>query len=225
MDNTLKPERWLCNLLTGRMWTLHAVEFILYRSGSPNFPDQDLALCLHLALKGSFEIGEASESELKDVLVLLIKSGADLYEKDEWGHSVSEIVRDRRRFWRYNPNGHRDGKNASNKDLELLEIWSEALIECGLDAEEVYLEQLRRDDCMNVAECSDGEKGIARKNYYDSRFTELDSRYDTSEESHDTSSLISDNDENLKRPESLLVNQHEQYGQSLLEGDAEIWRS
>lgn len=99
-------------------------------------PLQNLDGCLHLAIMGSLC---ADEEGWKNVLVLLIDAGADVYAENSRGFSVSDLAcatiksrhqSNKKTVWRYS-------KQKS---------WAEALIACGYDAEEVMAEAINVHD-------------------------------------------------------------------------------
>ena len=91
-NDIIRPDHLLLKHLEYRTWNLESVALLLRRpKRDPVIPVQNLSNCLHLAVHGS---SYASASEIKDVLALLIKAGADVYERDEWGNTVSDAVCD-----------------------------------------------------------------------------------------------------------------------------------
>lgn len=103
-------------------------------------PPQSLYGCLHSAIKGSLC---ESEEGLKNVLILLIEAGADVYAKNSRGFSVSDLacatIKSRhhsikKTAWRY------------IYKVRRRKCWAEALIACGYDAEDLMAEAINVHD-------------------------------------------------------------------------------
>ena len=128
-------ESYLYNHLNFRRWTVESIDLLLRRGADPKihfYGDSSL----HLAIENS---SSRSAKDIKDVLVLFIRHGADVYAKDSSGRSVSSIVSDKGTIvskpW--------DDVKCYNSDLQLRKVWAEALTTCGYDTEEVISSSLR----------------------------------------------------------------------------------
>ena len=173
-----------------------------------------------MAIHGSFY--EDSDG-LIEALILLIREGADVYAKDASERSVSDIACCTETEWhdltgRYN--------TRVNHDLRLKEIWTEALSACRYNAEEVISTSMRVEELSDSDSNSDSN---STSEQYD------DSDQDGSDCSEDDivnpTGLICEicgpecncKDDGMFRQNNSTL--HSQYERSLLEGDAQIWRS
>lgn len=128
-DSCIGPHNLLHELLRSSGWTLESVALILRLQENSKLPAQNLNGCLHYAVCGS---GIGYEEGWKNVLVLLIKAGANVYDKDCNGNSVSDLACGARNRW----------VNPIRPVRRTREIWAEALDECGYNAEEVMAEAI-----------------------------------------------------------------------------------
>ena len=173
-DCTIPFGSFLPTLLHSRRWTLESIRLLIRRGGDPGQYVPPWGGCLPLAIYGSCM---ESPEGLRDALILLITNGADVYAKDRFGLSVTDIATDAKTKWWY------DDKLHLNGDLRLRGIWGEALAASGYDADEVIYRTLQ------MAELSDA----------DSKMDEDEDDYDTSED-EDNDSTDQD-DENITQTE------------------------
>ena len=110
---------------------------LLSRQGTNCFPLQNLEASLYHVIHGS---DCASTADIEEVLVLLIKTGADIYERDLEHGTISDLVCSRITAYRIES---REYQNSRNHDFVLRELWSRALTRCGFDAEDVIQTSLR----------------------------------------------------------------------------------
>ena len=138
---------FLPHLLDSRRWTVESIRLLIRRGADPGQYVQPWGGCLPLAIYGS---QMESPEGLRDALNLLITNGADVYAKDRFGRSVTDIACDARTEWAhgimYRPR--------LNGDLRLRDIWREALAACGYDVDEVIYRTLQ------VAELSDSDGDV-----------------------------------------------------------------
>ena len=127
------------------------ISLLLDRGADPRYRVQNYGSCLHYAILGS---SMESPEGLRDSLILLVKNGADVYSRDTCGCSVSDIACEPKTEWRISPTRRQD-----NRNLQLQEIWAEALTACGYDAEEVMSSSIRVEESSesddNVSENED----------------------------------------------------------------------
>ena len=208
-SNIVRSGQLLNVHMSGLRFTLDTVALLLHRSGTHEIPLQDLSICLDYAIHGSCR---ADLFELKDILIILIHAGADLYERNASNDTVSEVACNPNTefFWNH--------MREDNCDLWLRYIWSEALIACGYDAEEVISKSVRLRELSDV---SDSDIDIFAHNS-DCSMDELDDASDPDEEASETRNRYGDNQYS---PKTHTVWGTSQYEQSVLEGDAEVWQS
>ena len=135
LNGDFPAKQWLSKMLRNCVWHPETIALFLRRQGNGGLPIQNLHGCLQDAIRGT-PIGY--QHELTEALILLVKGGADLYARDDFGLTVSEIVCSRKSIW-YNGSwiDFRSSKRTVNHDLRLKEIWIEVLNVCGYDPEEV----------------------------------------------------------------------------------------
>lgn len=222
LDGGLTPDIWLHHHLCLSTWALESIVLLLHRQGKGGLPIQQLHGCLHLAILGSHH---AEIDELTDALILLIREGADIYARDRSGYSVSDIACCKKTRWRYGANYGPDHffESPYNLDLRLRSIWMEALTACGYDAEEVISSSTR------IEELSDNDDESQSAQYEDWDSAESD---DSEGYTDSPSCRMSDDCEAEFSLEGDDVSDsadppypNNQYEQSLLEGDAEVWGS
>ena len=222
-SDVVRPEGLLNEHLHGKKWTVESVALLLRRSGTQELTVQNLTNCLHLAICGSFY---ASESGLKRVLILLIEAGANIYERDRWGATISDIVCCRSVKWR---DGYalRDGtyryRYGKNHDLRLLEIWLQALSACGLDGEEIVADSSPSKNLSDIANDSESSEEDDASLYGSERsiVEDLNDASETGSEAFDLDTSYED-DQVFRYSYDTPGNPYEQ---SLLEGDAQVWQS
>ena len=214
-DGDLTPDTWLREILSNGRWHLESIDLLLRRQGKGGLPLQHLNGCLHLAILGSKYV---DLDEMKAALILLIRGGADVYARDRSGHSVSDIACSKDTKW---TNVQR--WNRCNHDLLLREIWTEALSACGFDAEEVIstgtrMEELSDNDDESTSaqhEESDSAGSDGSEEYTDSPTCLMDEGWGAEFRYQDDGGLVS----------ADLLQPHNQYERSLLEGDTKVWGS
>ena len=138
----MNPERGLGYLHNCVLDTLDPeddpVDFIkLFLRHGASLKDRYCGLtCLHLVLLSAPRIHSNGISKVKESLVMLINAGADIHAKDGYGCTPSDYARnimERRHKYLY-----RQGIEwTDSDDANLLQIWMEALEECGYDSETV----------------------------------------------------------------------------------------
>ena len=231
MDGDKPAKQWLSFILRSTRWHSRTIALFLRRQGKYGLPIQDLHGCLHWAIRGS---KIASQHEIKEGSILLVRGGADLYARDKFGRTVSEIACCKNTTW-YAGFGY--WRLEVNRDLHLKEIWMEVLSVCGYDPEEVIsasvrVEELRDSDTDNVID-SDKHICTAATRYLEGG---SDSTSDDEEESHvfaddvdndstsdqEWESDVSGDDVVTRQPDAVLPRHYESL---LLEGDAEVWSS
>ena len=161
---------FLTYLLRFDQWTVESIRLLIRRGAEPGLYVQPWGGCLPLAIYGSYM--ECLEG-LRDALILLIKNGADVYAKDRFGRSATDIAYNASTEWLHCGHGH------PNSDLRLRDIWTEALAACGYDAEEVICRSLQ------VAEVTDS----------DGDMDEDEDEYDISEDEDEDNNSDADVDE------------------------------
>ena len=160
---------------------------------------------------------------MTEALILLIREGADVYAKDHSERSVSDVACCTETEWRdgseLTPGRY---KKRVNHNLRLKEIWTEALSACGYDAEEVISTSMR------VEELSDSGSNSISDQYDES---DPDGSYCSEEDIVNPTRLVCEicgpdchckDDGMFRQTDSTLQTQYER---SLLEGDAQVWRS
>ena len=218
LDGGFTPDTWLQEKLMWGGWHLKSIALLLRRQGKGGLPIQHLNGCLHSAILGSQYV---DLDEMKAALILLIRGGADVYARDRYGHSVSDIASSKEtRFVHATTEQYQ-----YNHDLLLRKIWAEALSACGYDAEEVIstgtrMEELpdnadestsaQHEDCV-CAGCDDSEE-----EYTNSPPCLMD-------EGWGAESRYQDDDDGVVSAD--LLHPQNQYERSLLEGDTNVWRS
>ncbi|KAL8794401.1 MAG: hypothetical protein Q9195_002988 [Heterodermia aff. obscurata] len=145
-DCETPPNMFLYQLLQGRSWTSAGVALILDHQRLLKLPVQKLENCLNEALRGS---SSEMHQGLKEVLILLIRAGADVYSGypfENFGccgmisFDCHQCLNDNDLVRANCPPAHRN-------------IWIEALTACGYDADQVILNTLSskrspgRNDC------------------------------------------------------------------------------
>lgn len=224
-----------------RWWTLDGVDFLLRLSGS-KLPVQNLSWTLENAIHGS---RRADESEIMQVLILLMKNGADVTGQ---GHLVSKIVCNPRTKYKVR---HKFG--IFNRDLRLRQIWAEALAACGYDAEEFILQSTRFVDFSETDDegsedqsetvSDEDEISTTESISQSTRFEECSESDD--EGCEDQSETVSDeddisstedqpkppelneeafNDEDASRPDHAYQPPYNSIDLALLEEDARVWQ-
>ena len=228
-EDIIGPHRWVEKHLRWGNWTAESVAFLLDRSENRKLPYQNLTGCLFLAIRGSYFVNALG---IRDVIVRLIKAGADVYGRDERDHTVSDVVCDPDIMWWDSVEWRLNGiwLDRDNYDLRLKRIWLEALSECGMDAEKVFADSHH----------SQGQHEHVFDSAFDTTSSEEEgssmdeTEYSVIEELEDGSDIGNDDIEHEERLEhevdygSLRViddSQAHHHEQFLLEGDAEVWRS
>ena len=217
LDSGYPPDTWLQEALMGCSWHVESVALLLHRQGKGGLPIQHLNGCLHSAILGSFR---ADLEDMKAALILLIRGGADVYDRDDREHSVSDIACSKETKFRHAVERY---QSCYNHDLLLRKIWTEALNACGYDAEEVIststrLEELP-DNEVESTSAQNEEYDTAESNgfegYTDSPTSLMDEGWGAKSHYEDDDVVVSTN----------LLHPHNQYERSLLEGDTEVWGS
>ena len=200
LDGGLTPDTWLQEILSSHNWSLESIALLLHRQEKGGLPIQHLNGCLHSAILGS---RYADLDETKAALILLIRGGADVYAREYSGRSVSDIACSENTDFNYATDKHRN-----NHDLVLRKIWTEALNACGYDAEEVISTTTRIEE---LPEKDDESTSALYEEYGLAGFGSwaAESRY------KDDDVVVS----------ADLLHPHNEYEQSLLEGDTEVWGS
>ena len=213
LDGGLTPDTWLQEILGWRGWHLKSIALLLRRQGKGGLPIQHLNGCLHSAILGSHY---ADLDEMKAALIFLIRGGADVYARDYRGHSVSDIACSKETRYQHAP-----GQIGYNHDLLLREIWTEALSAGGYDAEEVISTGTRMEELPDTDDVSTSAQN-----------EECDSaRSDSSEEYTDSPPCLMDEGWGAESPyqdddgvvSADLLCPNNQYEQSLLEEDTNVW--
>ena len=131
----LNSHDWLQIHLSSRRWTFESVKLLISRQGSNRFPIQNLEACLHWIIQGS---EFCSPVNLEEVLVLLIRAGADVLQRHPHHGTVSDLASSAKACYIYGDSG-----SEHNGDFALRELWSRALTRSGFDAEKVIETSLR----------------------------------------------------------------------------------
>lgn len=133
MDRDLAPLIELAEAHTIALSSIYQIPdkfaLLLQRGANPRCHDQSGDTCLHFAMRyhlSDREFGRVYQNpvhpdydgELKDILMLLLTAGADVYARNDMGTSPSDIA------WQYNH----------------WREWTDALKECGYDIDEVDVE-------------------------------------------------------------------------------------
>ncbi len=211
-SDVMRSESLLHYHLQWKNWTVESVALLLRRSGTQELTAQDLKDCLHSAVCGSFF---ADESGLRRVFILLIEAGANIYERDRSGATTSDIVCCQSVEWA-DGSMPRDGnfvnRHGNNHDLQLLDIWLEALNACGLDGEKIVSHSLRSKHLSDILDDSESSENDDAS-LHESELSIVEDLNDASE----TGSEAFDR--------CLYDTPGNPYEQSLLEGDAQVWQS
>ena len=236
-DSTIKAEFWLWRILEGDNWTVEMIALLLRRQGKGGLPIQELDGCLHKAILGSYY---ADQDGIREVLILLIRAGADVYARDDSRRSVSYIACRAETKWIDNSTSYGKSRYEElSNDLRLRKIWTEALSACGHDAEEVISTTMHLkgwfdgdyDSIPDPQERSDLEKSDPEESDPEDFYPEESD----STESDCSADVVSNPTRSMCKPDghcehnSLLCHDEftfsHQYERSLLEGDALIWRT
>ena len=97
------------------------IRLLLSRQGQAGLPTQNLHGSLLSAICGSYFV---DADDMKEVLVLLVKAGANIHDK-LYGMTVSDFACERRAAYAL-VTGYQ-----CSRDLRLRRIWSDALSACG----------------------------------------------------------------------------------------------
>ena len=119
--------------------------------------------CLHSALRGSMA---ASHDDIQEVLRMLIAAGADVYEKDRKGLTPSHIVCSRRHGFIVRTFPRSDRSESRNNDLVLKKLWTQALMDCGYDAERVISASIGASEPHGSCRCGSCRCGSCRCRSY-----------------------------------------------------------
>ena len=157
-----------------------------------------------------------SPEGLRDALILLITNGADVYAKNRFGHSVTDIAYNARKKSSY------DGESYQKQSdrRRLWDIWREALAACGYDAEEVVRRSLQVaevsgsdsdmdedvDDC-DIVEGADEDEDGDEDNDSDADVKQGEDDYGISGDENENNDNTRQNDEyitRMQRPELTL---------------------
>ena len=199
-------ESFLPKLLSWKRWTVESIRLLIRRGADPRQYVPIEGGCLPLAIYGSCMEGPEG---LRDALIVLITNGADVYAKNSFGHSVTDIAYNARTTW-----WHNGYSSHLNYDLRLRDIWTEALAACGYDVEEVVRRSLQ------VEEVSDSDDDM----------DEDEEDYDISEDEDEHNSVLceicsfrdeSRDDGSPKQTGSVVRGQ---FDWSLVEDDTNVWR-
>ena len=165
--NLIARDRLLFRMLQKDGWNLDNVSFILRSHENYNIPAQNLDGCLHIAYRSTLSVDYIRV----DLLILLIKAGADVYAENRHGFTVSEYAcMSRKQF--------NDAPNDCLMDYSRIHFsglrngWIKALTACGYDADEVISRSVRVD-----------------------KISEVDSDDNDESDDNDNIDTISDNDE------------------------------
>ncbi|KAI9703762.1 MAG: hypothetical protein M1836_007532 [Candelina mexicana] len=131
-DTATKPDRMLLKHLSTQRWTVKSVRLLLRMCETARQQQHNLDGCLHETLSGS---STEDNEGITNILILLIRAGADIHAKDCHGSSVSDRVCAPEEIWWDHDSG--TCRRVDNKDMRLREIWVKALRACGYNAEEV----------------------------------------------------------------------------------------
>lgn len=222
----MPAKQWLLEILRSRVWHPETIALFLRRQGKGGLPTQNLNSCLHEAIQGS-PIGR--QRELTEALILLIEAGADVYARDNFGRTVSEIACCKKTKW-YNGSwiDIKRVKRRLNRDLRLKEIWMDVLSECGYDPEKVISASVQ------VEEPFDSDNDSSFYSYKDiyaaaSGYSEGDSDNAPNQDidndntsDQEWESDVAADDVIARQPDAVLPHHYENL---LLEGDAEVWSS
>ena len=219
-DCETPPNMLLCRLLEGRRWTSDSAALVLRKQKLSELPVQNLEWCLVKAIEGS--IRENHEG-LKEVLILLIEAGANVYSNNRLenpercgstyifcGECYSRNDSYSQRCGTHNP-PHR-------------EIWIEALTTCGYDADKVIQKTPWSTTFRGHGDC---EFQVPRKTW----FTSNDEYESSAAGDFDSPAAqsnapdFSDDVEDDHIPASGNCALFEQQDWSALEGDSAVWRN
>ena len=155
---------FLLRLLRSKKWTLESIRLLIRRGVDPGQYVPPWGGCLPLAIYGSRMEGL---EELRDALILLIMNGADVYARNSYGRSATDIANDAFTKCWY------DDWWDVNDDLKLKDIWTEALTACGYDPEEVFYRNIQAVELSDSDGDMDGDEDD-----YDSEDEDEDSNSD-----------------------------------------------
>ena len=193
-------------------WTVESLRLLIRirRGVDPGLYVPAWGGCLPLAIYGS--ILESPEG-LRDALILLIMSGADVYARDSDGWSATEIANNPGTLWCCD-----NQKKHRNSNLRLKDIWTEALAACGYDPEEVINRSLQAVEVSDSDDDMDGDEDD-----YDSEDEDEDEdQYQISEAKDEDNVITRQNDELREQTESAAQSH---FDWSLLEDDTNVWRT
>ena len=219
-DRNVPTNSWLFHLLWSRVWQPDGVALLLRRQGEGGLPVQNLDSCLHQAIYGS---KHASQNEVIEVLILLIKGGANVYAENFEKETVSQIACCRTTSWSLYSHDYDD-----NRDLHLREIWIKALKACSYDAEAVISASVR------VEELSDSDNDGISRQHKDSNAVASDCAErgdDSISDQCGRSDAAAGDFVGFERHSAVSTITWQpnpppsSYETSILEGDAEIWRN
>ena len=234
LNGDVLAEQWLSFILEGKNWYPETIALLLYRQGKGGLPIQNLHGCLHQAIGGSFA---GSEHEIKETLILLVKGGADVYARDDLGHTVSQMACCRKTRWYNNSWLHIEFYDGTvNRDLRLKGIWMDVLSVCGYDSEGVISASVRLEQpcncdldslfgsyghiCTAPFSHSEGDNDSMSDEEGESDvFADVDN--DSTSDEVGESDVAAD-DVITRQPDAVLSHHYENI---LLEGDAEVWSS
>ena len=211
----MPAKRWLFAILRRSNWHPETISLFLCRQGKGGLPIQNLHGCLHEAIHGT---AIECQQEIIETLILLVEAGADLYGRDEFGRTVSEIACRKTTLWYEGSPDFYSGKSRVNHDLRLKQIWMDVLSVCGYDPEEVVSASVR------VEELSDSETDNSSNldeeiSSSASGFSKGDN--DSTSDEEEKSDVAAD-DVVARQPDAIFPHHYESL---LLEGDAEVWSS
>ena len=215
-DCETPPNMLLYRILEGQRWTSDSVALVLRKQRLSEIPVQKLEGCLFEAIKGSMR---ENHEGLKEVLILLIEAGADVYSfhrLEDLGNCIET--------WNHCRGCDRGGPRCRTHYPSHREIWIEALTTCGYDADQVI-----QNTPWSKTFPSHGDCGLQALR--ESSFTSSD-EYESSAAGKSSSSMaqsiaseVSDDLEDGHIPASGENTLFEQQDWSALEGDAAVWRA
>ena len=240
-------DSFLPHLLDCQKWTVESIRLLIRRGANPGLDVQPWGSCLPLAIYGS---SEESREGIRDALILLINNGADVYAKNKFGHSATDIAYKARTKSVYN------GEWYKFDSWTMRDMWREVLAACGYDAEEVVRRSLEAgvdayvvvsdgadgvDVGVQVAELSDSDGNMDEDAYDISEdedgdndsYADVDEDeddYDISEDEHEHNSVLCEicsfrdesRDDGLPKQTGSVV--RGQFDWSLLEDDTNVWK-
>ena len=216
-------------------WYFEIVALILHKQQLSEIPAQRMEGCFLEALRGSMV---DTHEAMKKVLILLIKAGIDLCscnpiefaDLDKFLASCREcdcyydLYNCKSSRGEYNQDFHRDCRFTRRDALVHRDIWVEALITCGHDAEYVILNMPPTTGCPCE---NDYELQVSENSWFTSS-DELESSVVGKPNCFETQSNASEVSYDLEDdhlPTSANNTLFEEQDWSVLEGDAAVWRT